>query len=123
MGFLSRKFRFSSHWPNENSLSLAHLKFDVTLKPISMWLLAQSEKLLWAGDGIGIRICRAGQVGERAGDGGRGLQSVAGVIEPGVIGRPLQDNIGSGRNDGQLRAERKAEHRATLRRPIKGVAR
>ena len=34
---------------------------------------------------MGVKIRRDGQVGERAGEGGRGLQSVAGVIEPGHL--------------------------------------
>ena len=112
--------RFPYGW-NKRDL-IAH-KYNLLVQTRFFWLLAQPVKLLRAGYGIRVRIRRAGKVGECAGDGGRGLQSETGVIEPCVIGWPFQNDIGSGRNDGQLRAERKAEHRATLRRPIKGVAR
>src|ERR1039457_4658066 len=68
---------------------------------------------------------RPGSRGEIRG----GLQSEPGVVEPGDIGRPRQNNVGSGRSDGQLRRERKTKHRAlavtaaiTPRGPIQRVA-
>src|SRR6266700_7164574 len=39
----------------------------------------EPEELLRGGEGIGVRTRRSGKVGERAGGGGRGLQSETGV--------------------------------------------
>jgi hypothetical protein len=41
---------------------------------LGMSIPSEPEELLRAGEGIGVRTRRAGKVGERAGDGGRGLQ-------------------------------------------------
>ena len=56
-----------------------------------------------------------------------GFESEAGIIEPGVIRRPCQNNSRSGACDGQLWGKRKTEYRAAIyavpiRRPIQGVA-
>src|SRR5438093_753312 len=52
-----------------SGLANAHLK---SIAP-------QPEELLRADEGIGERTGRAGKVGERAGDGGRGLQIETGI--------------------------------------------
>jgi len=39
----------------------------------------ESEALLEGGEGIGVRTRRGGKVGERAGEGGRGLQIRTGI--------------------------------------------
>ena len=51
----------------------------------------QPEELLRAGDGIGVRTHRAGKIAERAGEGGRGLQtkSCIGPTQQHVIFRQL----------------------------------
>ena len=97
----------------------------------------QPVKLLGAGYWIGHGVLpvdddwsrRNGRPDRRCNKVCGGFQSVSGVIEPGHIGRPRQNNIGFRKNDGQLRCEGKTEHRAIARTaskqcsPIKGVAR
>ena len=70
--------------------------------------LDQPVKLLCSGDGVGHRV-QAGDYDWGGGIGapnrgsqvGGGLQDVAGVIEPGDIGRPRQNDVVSGKGDCQ----------------------
>ena len=56
------------------------LVFDtVALRERCASIPFEPEELLRGGEGIGVRTRRGGEVGERAGDGGRGLQMESGV--------------------------------------------
>src|SRR6266516_2901196 len=58
----------------------------------------EPEELLRGGEGKGVRTRRSGKVGERAGEGERGLQIESGV-GPGqhqLIGRQLKINVNNG---------------------------
>ena len=56
--------------------------------------------MLLGGEGIGVRTCRGGKVGERAGERGRGLQIESGVgpVQHQLIVQQLQIEMNGWRN-------------------------
>ena len=72
------------------------------------FLSDEPVKLLSGGDGIGDGVLagdddrrgRIGDPGRRGKQIGGGLQRVAGVVEPGDIGWPGQNDVVAGRGDG-----------------------